>query len=239
MVKLGRGNNMTITIAYLYYDILNLYGESGNLKILKYALEKSGYKVIIKFVTVDDILEFDTYDLVYMGMGIPENFNIIIKHLKKYKKDIKSYIENNKVFISTGNSYELFGKYIDLDNNHINTLGIFNFTSKIQDNRLVSEVSAKCKLFDEEIIGFLNTTTFNNNHKHSFLTYNLNDKVINEGVLYKNFIGTYVVGPILARNPLLLEYVIKLLIKDNNYKLCDISFIKEAYQDTITRRSNK
>ena len=79
---------MAITIAHLYYDILNLYGESGNIKILKYALEKSGYKVIIKFVTVDDILEFDTYDLVYMGMGIPENFNIVIKHLKKYKKDL-------------------------------------------------------------------------------------------------------------------------------------------------------
>ena len=102
---------MAITIAHLYYDILNLYGESGNIKILKYALEKSGYKVIIKFVTVDDILEFDTYDLVYMGMGIPENFNIVIKHLKKYKKDIETYINNNKLFIATGNSYELFGKY--------------------------------------------------------------------------------------------------------------------------------
>lgn len=230
---------MTITIAHLYYDILNLYGESGNIKILKYALEKSGYKVIIKFVTVDDILEFDTYDLVYMGMGIPENFNIVIKHLKKYKKDIENYINNNKLFIATGNSYELFGKYMDLSNIRINTLGIFNFTSKLQDERLVSEISAKSNLFQDEIIGFLNTTTFNNNRKHTFLTYKLNDKEVREGILYKNFIGTYVVGPILARNPLLLEYVIKILVNDNNYKLKDIKFINEAYQDTIIRRKNK
>ena len=230
---------MAITIAHLYYDILNLYGESGNIKILKYALEKSGYKVIIKFVTVDDILEFDTYDLVYMGMGIPENFNIVIKHLKKYKKDIETYINNNKLFIATGNSYELFGKYMDLSNIRINTLGIFNFTSKLQNERLVSEISAKSNLFQDEIIGFLNTTTFNNNRKHHFLTYKLNDKEVREGILYKNFIGTYVVGPILARNPLLLEYVIKILVNDNNYKLEDIKFINEAYQDTIIRRKNK
>lgn len=230
---------MTITIAHLYYDILNLYGESGNIKILKYALEKSGYKVIIKFVTVDDILEFDTYDLVYMGMGIPENFNIVIKHLKKYKKDIETYINNNKLFIATGNSYELFGKYMDLSNIRINTLGIFNFTSKLQNERLVSEISAKSNLFQDEIIGFLNTTTFNNNRKHPFLTYKLNDKEVREGILYKNFIGTYVVGPILARNPLLLEYVIRILGNDNNYKLKDINFINEAYQDTIIRRKTK
>ena len=101
---------MSITIAHLYYDILNLYGESGNIKILKYALEKLGIKVIIKFVTVDDELDFNDYDMVYMGMGIPENFEIVIKHLLKYKKDIKKFIKDKKVFLCTGNSYELFGK---------------------------------------------------------------------------------------------------------------------------------
>ena len=128
---------------------------------------------------------------------------------------------------------------MDLSNIRINTLGIFNFTSKLQNERLVSEISAKSNLFQDEIIGFLNTTTFNNNRKHPFLTYKLNDKEVREGILYKNFIGTYVVGPILARNPLLLEYVIRILGNDNNYKLKDINFINEAYQDTIIRRKTK
>lgn len=30
---------MKITILYLYYDLLNLYGESGNVKVLKKSLE--------------------------------------------------------------------------------------------------------------------------------------------------------------------------------------------------------
>ena len=39
---------MTITIAYLYYNLLNLYGENGNIKMIKKILEKQGINVIIK-----------------------------------------------------------------------------------------------------------------------------------------------------------------------------------------------
>lgn len=230
---------MSITIAHLYYDILNLYGESGNIKILKYALEKLGIKVIIKFVTVDDELDFNDYDMVYMGMGIPENFEIVIDHLLKYKKDIKKFIKDKKVFLCTGNSYELFGKEIKLDKNTIKCLNIYEFTSKLLKERLVNEVNAKTKLFDDEVIGFINTTTFNNNKKNNFLKIKLDDKYVNEGIIDNNFIGTYTIGPLLARNPKILEYIIRKLIKDNKFILNDIEFLEEAYVDTLKRRENK
>ncbi len=230
---------MSITIAHLYYDILNLYGESGNIKILKYALEKLGIKVIIKFVTVDDELDFNDYDMVYMGMGIPENFEIVINHLLKYKKDIKKFIKDKKVFLCTGNSYELFGKEIKLDKNTIKCLNIYEFTSKLLRERLVNEVSAKTKLFDDEVIGFINTTTFNNNKKNNFLKIKLDDKYVNEGIIDNNFIGTYTIGPLLARNPKILECIIRKLIKDDKFILNDINFLDEAYVDTLKRRENK
>jgi len=64
---------MKIVIAYLYYDLLNLYGESGNLKMLKNHLENQKIDVIIKFLTIDDKLEFDKYDLVLMSAGTEKN----------------------------------------------------------------------------------------------------------------------------------------------------------------------
>ena len=45
---------MTIRIAHLYYDIMNLYGEIGNIKVLRYHLEEQGIKVIIDNLSIND-----------------------------------------------------------------------------------------------------------------------------------------------------------------------------------------
>ena len=48
---------MKISIGYLYYDLLNLYGDSGNIKTLKYHLEEQGIKVDIKNISIILILK--------------------------------------------------------------------------------------------------------------------------------------------------------------------------------------
>ena len=75
---------MKITIGHLYYDILNLYGESGNILALKYALEHQGIEVIIKELTITDELDFSDLDFVYIGCGTEQNQLVALKHLKKY-----------------------------------------------------------------------------------------------------------------------------------------------------------
>ena len=89
---------MKITIAHLYYDLLNLYGECGNVRILKKILEEQNVDVVVKFLTVDDKLNFEDYDFVYMGMGIEDNLKIANKHLKKYKKDIEESIDHVGIY---------------------------------------------------------------------------------------------------------------------------------------------
>jgi CobQ-like glutamine amidotransferase family enzyme len=102
---------MKLTIAHLYYDIMNLYGESGNVKALKKYLEEQGITVTIKFVTIDEDKEFDKYDIVYIGSGIEANRLLVLKDILMHKEEISTAIENNKFYLCTGNSYELFGKY--------------------------------------------------------------------------------------------------------------------------------
>ena len=82
---------MNITIAHLYYDLLNLYGESGNVKALEYQLEGQGITVKIKFLTIGDTLDFSKYDFVYMGAGTEENQKLALKHLIKYKDKVKEW----------------------------------------------------------------------------------------------------------------------------------------------------
>ena len=230
---------MKITIAHLYYDLLNLYGECGNVRILKKILEEQNVDVVVKFLTVDDKLNFEDYDFVYMGMGIEDNLKIANKHLKKYKKDIQKYIEDGKYFICTGNSYELFGKEIAFESETIKTLGIFDYKSKIIEERKIMEISAKTDMIDKELVGFMNTGSTNDNEKENFLK-NINNTDENEGIIYKNFIGTYLIGPLLVRNPELLKLIVKKIIKekDSKYRLkkINLDFLEKAYNDCLERR---
>lgn len=230
---------MKITIAHLYYDLLNLYGECGNVRILKKILEEQNVDVVVKFLTVDDKLNFEDYDFVYMGMGIEDNLKIANKHLKKYKKDIQKYIEDGKYFICTGNSYELFGKEIAFESEIIKTLGIFDYKSKILEERKIMEISAKTDMIDKELIGFMNTGSTNDNKKENFLK-NINNIDENEGIIYKHFIGTYLIGPLLVRNPELLKLIVKKIIKekDSKYRLkkINLDFLEKAYNDCLERR---
>ena len=70
-----------ITIAYLYYDILNLYGENGNIKALKKHLEEQDVKVKIHFLTIDDDIDFNM--VFYWGYLLTQTEKIVYENAKR------------------------------------------------------------------------------------------------------------------------------------------------------------
>ena len=216
---------MTVYIAHLYYDLMNLYGENGNIKSIKYLLESQKIKVIIDNISLNDNIDFNKYDLIVIGCGTYNNLKLSLNHLKKYKKDINEYIESNKFILATGNSIELFGQKID----DIEALKIFNYNSKKLDKRIVGDCITTTNLIKTKIIGFQNRESYIDE-----ITNNLfKDKDI--GIKYKNFYGTYLLGPILIRNPEFAKYFVNELIKrkNKNYKIkkYDLSLEKKAYNE--------
>lgn len=210
----------TIKIAHLYYDLMNYYGEQGNVLALKTAIEYAGFKVNVKTLSVDDEIDFEKYDIFYMGMGTKRNQEIVRKDILKYKDKIGNVIDK-KMFIMTGNSYELFGKKID----DKKCLGIFNFESKTTD-RIVGEQVFKSDIIKETIIGFQNRFS-SNNIKDDYLfevikgTGNDPESKV-EGIHKNNFFGTYLLGPILIRNPYFKDALLKYIGIDKvNTKLVD------------------
>lgn len=210
----------TIKIAHLYYDLMNYYGEQGNVLALKTAIEYAGFKANVKTLSVDDEIDFEKYDIFYMGMGTKRNQEIVRKDILKYKDKIENVI-NKKMFIMTGNSYELFGKKID----DKKCLGVFNFESKTTD-RIVGEQVFKSDIIKETIIGFQNRFS-SNNIKDDYLfevikgTGNDSESKV-EGIHKNNFFGTYLLGPILIRNPYFKDALLKYIGIDKvNTKLVD------------------
>ena len=97
---------MTIKIAHLYYDLMNLYGENANIRALKAAFERQNVNVEIHFLTIGDEINFNDYDIFYIGCGTEKYQLLVLEDLKKYKLDIKKSIDNNKYFFMTGNALE-------------------------------------------------------------------------------------------------------------------------------------
>lgn len=229
---------MIIHIAHLYYDLMNLYGESGNIKALKMQLENQGIKVKIDFLTITDTLRFSDYDFVYIGMGTEQNQQIILKHLSPYKKEIEKAIEDGTFFLVTGNALELFGKYI-ITNKKIKGLNIFSFETRQQELRIVEECIGNTSFINKPILGFQNRCGVMQNVKEdSFLTLTKGTgyapKTIQEGIVKNHFYGTYLVGPILIRNPELLKYFVKQLILEFDskfqFKPFHLTLENKAYQ---------
>ncbi len=223
-----------ITIAHLYYDFLNLYGENGNIKALEQILKSQNINVEIKNISLEDDIILKNIDIIYIGSGTEQNRDIALNHLLKYKKEIIDFLNNNKLIIATGNAYPLFGKKIINANNELTeALNIFNFQEQ-QTDRIVKEIASNNKIIKEKIYGF-------QNHYHQVI----NNKcwIENEGHHEKNFYGTYTIGPILIRNPKLLNAIIKnYLIKINpkfKWKKPDQKLEEQAYQQFITFKETK
>lgn len=211
----------TIKIAHLYYDLMNLYGENGNTRALEKFLTASGVKCEIHFLTIDDNIDFSKYDFYYMGMGSEENQLLVLNDIKKYASSIKRVIDKNKFFLMTGNSIELFGKYIEkLDGEKIECLNIFYYYTKETDFRIVGEQIYTTELISKPVIGFGNRigaikdAEFNLFDVKSGTGYEPNST--KEGIKYSNFYGTYLLGPLLIRNPYFTDYIVKQLLESNN-----------------------
>ena len=102
----------------------------------------------------------------------------------------------------------------------------------MEKNRIVKEANISCTFLKDNLLGFINKS--DNIYQ--------NDKLIEYGIYKNNFYGTYLLGPILARNPEFMEYFITNLINNKSEKQKIMPFNKtldeEAYLDYIAFKNS-
>jgi CobQ-like glutamine amidotransferase family enzyme len=227
----------SVNILHLYYDLMNLYGEYGNIIALRDAFKLQGVEVKIDKKSIGDTIDFMKYDIVYIGEGSEYNQELVRQDLLKYKAELNAYIESYKILIATGNSYELFGDKIDKKE----ALGIFHFKSFYKSittdvgDRIVNEEIMDTDFLGSPVVGFVNRNSVND-IKDGYLFkvrkgYGNDIKDKFEGIHYKNFYGTYLLGPLLIRNPYLLDYILSNFLGDK-YKELDTPD-KQAYEEYL------
>lgn len=238
---------MKITIGHLFYDLLNLYGESGNVTALKKALETQGIDAEIRNLSLDNVpWNLEDLDILYVGAGTEYNQLLALDSLMKYKDEINQMVITNKYIIATGNSIELFGKNIKQNNEKVHALGLFDYTTERTEKRIVSECVFNFDEIEDKILGF-------ENHQGKILgvtsplftvekgfSSDLTSQC--EGYIHNNFFGTYLLGPILVRNPKLLEKICKeiILAKDSNFEFKEFDFeIEQKAHDKFLKKYDK
>ncbi len=209
----------TIKIAHLYYDLMNLYGEHGNVLCLAHHLEENKLRVIMHSLSIDDEIDFSKYDIFYIGSGSKAAFSLVLKNFLKYKKDVKKAFHDQKFFFVTGNAVDLFGKtFHTLEEEEFETLGLFDYESFETDFRIVGEQVYTFPSLKEELIGFENRSSVLKYVKEPHL-FDVKSgtgyvpKAIVEGIHKKNFYGTYLLGPLFIRNPYFTEYIVKEILE--------------------------
>ena len=213
-----------LKVLYLYPDILELYGDYGNIQVLKYRLEKRGINVNITPYSIgDEAPDFTKFDLVFSGGGADQEQGILSEDLIQYKDTIKEAVNSGVFFLLICGSYQLFGKYYKgVEGNIIPGLEIFDYyTEAIEDRqkRCIGNIVINANLNGKEtkIIGFENHggQTFNINTPFGNVLYGNGNKFgdTNEGFMKNNVIATYLHGPLLSKNPELADYIIRYCLK--------------------------
>ena len=198
---------MKITIGHLYPDLLNLYGDRGNIQCLKMRLVWRGFDVEVKEFNLDDKVDFSKLDIVLLGGGSDREQMIVCRRLQSIRQDFSAYVEDGGVTLAVCGGYQLLGHRYSTPDGDMEGLHLADLYTEHGSPRLISNIVLEDPAYPYPIVGFENhggRTRLGSGMKslgRVVFGFGNNGEDHEEGVRYKNMIGTYLHGPLLPKNP--------------------------------------
>ncbi|WP_368399802.1 lipid II isoglutaminyl synthase subunit GatD [Streptococcus anginosus] len=247
----NRDYTYDLKIAHLYGNLMNTYGDNGNILMLKYVAEKLGARVQIDIVSLEDKFDKDYYDLAFFGGGQDYEQTIVARDLPAKKDSLEEFIHHDGVVLAICGGFQLLGQYyIEASGRRIEGLGIMgHYTLNQKNNRYIGDIKIHNDEFDETYYGFENhqgRTFLSEDEKPlgRIIYGNGNNKEDqSEGVHYKNVFGSYFHGPILSRNANLAYRLVTTALKNKygqdtplaNYEDILAQEVPEEYGDVKSK----
>lgn len=221
---------MELNISNLYPALFNHYGDAGNITALKYRLEERGIEVNIQNISSADEFDSEKTDILYIGGATDRNLVAVYEDIYKIKDRIKSYAKEDGIILAVCTGYEMLGKSFETETAKYDGLGILDVSFRAGKKRLIGNIVTKSESLGFDIVGFENhigTADFGNITPLGKVLCGHEDT---EGVIYKNVIGTYIHGPLLPKNPLLADYIIKKAL-EKKYGNCTLSELNDTLEN--------
>ncbi|NCO10706.1 glutamine amidotransferase [Candidatus Saccharibacteria bacterium] len=226
-----------VRILQLYPNDMNIYGDNGNLQVLKKRLEWRGYDVEVVSYNVGDSLPMQV-DIVLGGGGQDSGQAVIHADLLKIKDSIIGWAEDGVPMLAVCGLYQLFGHFFQTSEGaRMEGVGIFEAETYATPERLIGNVVARNSQFGD-IIGYENHSgqTYLKKGASAFARVikgaGNNVKDGQEGARFKSTIGTYLHGSLLPKNPAIADFLIETAVTRKygsfNEKLVDDQVAQQA-----------
>lgn len=235
-----------LNILELYPKDMNIYGDSGNVLVLKKRAEKRNISVNILSYNIGDSFPKNV-DIVVAGGGQDSGQEKVNKDLLKIKDKLKKLAENYTPMLLICGSYQLFGNYFRTNEGKVlKGIGILNAYTEATNERMVGNIITESVPFGE-IIGYENhsgkTTLEGDTLPLGLVKLGAgnNGEDNTEGARYKNVIGTYLHGSLLPKNPRIADFLIsEAMVKKypddfTKLKALDDSLADKARKVAVTR----
>ncbi len=208
---------MKLRICHLYGNLMNTYGDNGNLLMLQHRAKKLGYEVETTLISLEEDFNPDDFDIVMFGGGQDYEQTVVAKDLQKKKDALIQYIEDGGVVVAICGGFQLLGRYyVNASGERLNGISAIDVCTNGQfPNRLIGDVEIVNEEFGETYLGYENhigRTYLGKNMKplgKVVKGYGNNEEDHVEGCHYKNVFCSYFHGPILVRNQHLADRIIE------------------------------
>lgn len=213
---------MKLVLLWMYHDLMDLYGDKGNVETFKHRCAKRGIELEVRNGSLDQTIEMEDVDIFFMGGGADREQNFIYQDLLSRKEAIRNLLHRGCQFLLICGGYQLFGQYYkDQDGQVVEGLGFFPYYTIASDrsHRCIGNIAIETRLDNEvvQVVGFENhggqtkqvDTPFGrvlsghgNEYKSAF-----------EGFMNEQVIATYMHGPLLPKNPKVADFILQKALK--------------------------
>ncbi len=207
-----------VRIAHLYPNLMNIYGDRGNIICLRRRCEERGIAVRVDDIGIGDEFDPDAYDLIVIGGGQDREQRRIAGDLAAKGAALREAVAANVPMLAVCGGFQLMGRdYRTADGEMLAGARIFDATTVHPGEdarRCIGNVVARSDVAGGSLVGFEN---------HGGRTYlgagaqplawvlegfGNNGEDGTEGAVERRAYGTYLHGSLLPKNPAFADKLI-------------------------------
>lgn len=231
---------MKLVIGYLYGDLMNIYGDTGNITVLTKRCQWRGIDAEVKNISIGDSLKKGDADIYFFGGGQDTQQIAVAGDLAGEKsKVLKEEVTRGVPLLAICGGYQLLGDYYQpFDAERLKGVGIFPSYTVASGDRMIGNLVINSSQFSVN----LNLVGFENHSGKTYLEggqplgnviagFGNNGEDGSEGCIYKNAIGCYMHGSLLPKNPLLADWLIKKALETKYDKKIELKELDDTLEN--------
>lgn len=220
----GAMAEMTLRICHLYPELMNIYGDRGNIIALRKRCEWRGLALEVTGLSIGREVDPDAYDFYFIGGGQDREQILVASDLVNMKgAALRQAAAEGAGFLGICGGYQLLGKYfLTYTGETLPGIGIFDAWTEGAEKRFIGNMVIE---WEPAAGGKQTLVGFENHSGHTYLGPDMkplgrvikgfgnNGEDGTEGCCAGNAIGTYLHGSLLPKNPRLADEIILAALK--------------------------